>query len=123
MTPELKSLPGFKVVGIEIRTSNAAETNAASAKIPGLWGRFYQEKIPTTIAQAKTDDQRRCHKQHNPFRPQQKLFHYNKLLLGGNSVAIIFSFFNPSKVNFKSSSTLLFLVQQRCGCTFALMEP
>lgn len=55
MAPELKSLPEFKVVGIEIRTSNAAEMNAASAKIPGLWGRFYQEKIPTTIAQAKTD--------------------------------------------------------------------
>lgn len=55
MAPVVKSLPEFKVVGIEIRTSNAAEMNAASAKIPGLWGRFYQEKIPTTIARAKTD--------------------------------------------------------------------
>lgn len=55
MAPEVKSLPEFKVVGIEIRTSNAAEMNAASAKIPGLWGRFYQEKIPTTIARAKAD--------------------------------------------------------------------
>lgn len=55
MTPDLKNLPEFKVVGIEIRTSNAAEMNAASAKIPGLWGRFYQEKIPASIKHAKSD--------------------------------------------------------------------
>lgn len=55
MTPDLKKLPEFKVVGIEVRTSNAAEMNATSAKIPGLWGRFHQEKIPATITRAKTD--------------------------------------------------------------------
>lgn len=55
MAPEVKSLPEFKVVGIEIRTSNAAEMNAASAKIPGLWGRFYQEKIPAGVAHVKSD--------------------------------------------------------------------
>lgn len=55
MAPELKSLPEFKVVGIEVRTSNTAEMNAASAKIPGLWGRFYQEQIPARIKPAKSD--------------------------------------------------------------------
>lgn len=55
MTPELKGLPGFKVVGIEIRTHNAAEMNTTSAKIPGLWGRFYQEKIPASITHGKSD--------------------------------------------------------------------
>lgn len=47
MVPEFKRVSGFKAAGLEIRTSNAAEMNAASAKIPGLWGRFYQEKIPS----------------------------------------------------------------------------
>lgn len=55
MAPELKRMPGFKAVGIEMRTSNATEMNAASAKIPGLWGRFYQEIIPAHIKHAKAD--------------------------------------------------------------------
>lgn len=55
MVPELKSLPEIKVIGIEVRTSNAAEMNAASAKIPELWGRFHQEKIPANIKHAKSD--------------------------------------------------------------------
>ena len=52
MAPELKSVPGFKAAGLEIRTSHAAEMNAASAKIPALWGRFQQEKIQAKIPNA-----------------------------------------------------------------------
>lgn len=55
MSPEFKNLPEFKVVGIEIHTSNATEMNAANAKIPGLWRRFYQEKIPASLKHAKPD--------------------------------------------------------------------
>lgn len=42
-----------KVIGIEARTSNAAEANPAAAKIPALWQRFIQTEgsIPH-----KTDD-------------------------------------------------------------------
>src|ERR1043165_2747761 len=43
----------FRIVGIAERTTNAAETNSATARIPGLWKRFYQEgvleKIPNRL--------------------------------------------------------------------------
>ena len=55
MAPELKRVPGFKAIGIEIRTSNTAEMNTESANIPGLWGRFYQEKIPACIRHGNPD--------------------------------------------------------------------
>ena len=37
-----------KIIGIEARTSNSAETNSQTAKIPTLWQKFFQleEKIP-----------------------------------------------------------------------------
>lgn len=54
MAPEFKSVSAFKAIGIEVRTSNDVEMNTASAKIPELWGRFYQQKIPANITRAKT---------------------------------------------------------------------
>jgi predicted transcriptional regulator YdeE len=41
------------VVGIEVRTKNDLEANAATARIAGLWNRFYQEKVAEKIAHRK----------------------------------------------------------------------
>jgi predicted transcriptional regulator YdeE len=41
------------VVGIEVRTKNALETNSATARIGPLWGRFLQERVSETIAHQK----------------------------------------------------------------------
>jgi hypothetical protein len=45
MKPGLVTHDGAAVVGVEIWTSNADESRLASARIPGLWQRFYAEGI------------------------------------------------------------------------------
>jgi len=45
MTPELVTHPGMTVLGIDVRTSNAAEADAGTARLPALWGRFYGENV------------------------------------------------------------------------------
>ena len=49
MEPKWTNVTEQKVAGIELRTTNQAEMNPSTAKIPSLWGRFYQEKIHAKI--------------------------------------------------------------------------
>lgn len=53
MVPVRTSKPEIHVVGIEMRTKNALEANPATARIAGLWNRFYQEKIAERITHRK----------------------------------------------------------------------
>lgn len=57
MEPKWTNVTERKVAGIEIRTTNQAEMNPSTAKIPSLWGRFYQEEIHAKIP-SKTKDAR-----------------------------------------------------------------
>lgn len=41
------------VAGISVRTANAAEMERATARLPGLWGRFYQDELAATIPGAR----------------------------------------------------------------------
>jgi predicted transcriptional regulator YdeE len=52
--PRLVVYEGATVLGITIVTSNAAEANPADGKIAGLWTRFYQEDVLSTIPGKKT---------------------------------------------------------------------
>jgi len=56
MKPTMVRYEGAVVVGIDIATTNAAESDPARAKIGGLWARFRQEdvlgQIPGKIAPA-----------------------------------------------------------------------
>jgi predicted transcriptional regulator YdeE len=54
MEPQLITAAELKVIGIQIRTTNGAEASPATAKIPGLWGRFFQERIADKIPNRKT---------------------------------------------------------------------
>jgi predicted transcriptional regulator YdeE len=45
MQPELIACPPMVVLGIDVTTSNAAEADSSTAKLPGLWARFYQERV------------------------------------------------------------------------------
>jgi hypothetical protein len=40
--PNLITIGGKNVVGVEVRTSNRAEAVSETSKIPGLWARFFQ---------------------------------------------------------------------------------
>jgi predicted transcriptional regulator YdeE len=53
--PKVITRTEFNVVGIAIRTDNTSEMDPAKAKIPGLWGRFFQEGIPERIPGKKAD--------------------------------------------------------------------
>lgn len=48
MKPNVITREEQKIIGIEARTSNVAEANPQTAKIPALWQKFFQveEKIP-----------------------------------------------------------------------------
>jgi predicted transcriptional regulator YdeE len=50
MEPRVKMDGGMKVIGSEVRTSYSLELDPVTAKIPGLWKRFFEdgleEKIP-----------------------------------------------------------------------------
>ena len=46
MQPARQTLAqGVSIAGITVRTTNAAEFNPATAKIAGLWGRFFAEGL------------------------------------------------------------------------------
>lgn len=51
--PKLITRDAFTVAGIEVRTDNAREMNPATARIAGLWQRFFQENIPGTLPNKK----------------------------------------------------------------------
>ncbi|MDQ6653934.1 MAG: GyrI-like domain-containing protein [Acidobacteriota bacterium] len=46
--PKLVSRDEMKIIGVEARTINRAEADPLTAKIPALWGRFFQfeDRIP-----------------------------------------------------------------------------
>lgn len=48
ITPNVVIREEKKIIGVEARTANAAETNPATAKIPALWQKFFHivESIP-----------------------------------------------------------------------------
>jgi len=56
--PTLKHIDPMLVIGIGVRTTNHAESKKDTAKIPALWGRFFQEnlsgKIPNQIQSSQT---------------------------------------------------------------------
>ena len=43
------------IAGITVRTTNAAEFNPATGKIPGLWGRFFSEGLYDKLPGRLTD--------------------------------------------------------------------
>ena len=49
--PTVTTQPAINAVGIEVRTNNTFELDPSKARIPSLWGRFFQEgtieKIPS----------------------------------------------------------------------------
>jgi predicted transcriptional regulator YdeE len=47
--PEFVTETEIRFIGQAVRTSNQAESNPSSARIPGLWGRFFAENIPGSI--------------------------------------------------------------------------
>ena len=53
MQPKVVEVPGFSVIGIQVRTNNAKET-AVGGVIPGQWEKFFKEgiadKIPNKIS-------------------------------------------------------------------------
>ena len=55
MNPKLITVKQMNVVGLEIRTTNRDEMSPATAKIPGVWGRFHQEGLMERIPGRKSD--------------------------------------------------------------------
>jgi predicted transcriptional regulator YdeE len=53
MEPKLTTLDARIAAGIEVRTTNREEMSPATAKIPGLWRRFYQERLLEKIPSKK----------------------------------------------------------------------
>jgi len=53
MEPNLTARAEMKVIGVEVRTSNEREANPATARIPGLWGRFLEENLMEKIPDRK----------------------------------------------------------------------
>jgi predicted transcriptional regulator YdeE len=51
--PILTTHSAFNAVGIEVRTDNTLEMDPSKAKIPGLWGKFFQEGTPEKIPSKK----------------------------------------------------------------------
>jgi len=47
--PKIVERAGFSVGGIDVRTTNAAEMELATARIPALWERFTYESLPGHI--------------------------------------------------------------------------
>jgi predicted transcriptional regulator YdeE len=47
--PKLATRNAMKVLGLEIRTSNAREADPATAQIPGLWQRVFSQQVPGRI--------------------------------------------------------------------------
>lgn len=55
MNPVVRQVETFRVAGIGVRTSNAAEASAATARLGLLWGRFFSEGIPGKVARRVLD--------------------------------------------------------------------
>ena len=55
MEPKLTTSEAIKVIGIEVGTTNQLEMNPATAKIPGLYARYYQDHIAEKIPHKKKD--------------------------------------------------------------------
>ena len=53
MEPRLTTTKEIKLIGVEVRTTNKQEMDPATGKIPGLWGRFFQEQIAEKIPNKK----------------------------------------------------------------------
>ena len=53
MKPEWLAKPEILLIGIATRTANRDEMAPATAKIPALWGRFFQEGIAERIPNRK----------------------------------------------------------------------
>jgi predicted transcriptional regulator YdeE len=53
--PKLTTSKAIKLIGIEVGTTNQAETNPATAKIPALYGRYYQDHIAEKTPHKKKD--------------------------------------------------------------------
>lgn len=51
--PKLVACEALEVAGIAIRTNNASERDPATARIPGLWKRFFGENIAGQIPNGK----------------------------------------------------------------------
>lgn len=49
MEPQLTVVRAMMVVGLEVRTSNRDEMDRATARIPGIWGRFYRESVTEAV--------------------------------------------------------------------------
>ena len=49
MTPEKTNLGSLNFIGLEIRTTNQAEANPATTRIPAVWQRFFAEGITGQI--------------------------------------------------------------------------
>ncbi|MEZ5648585.1 MAG: effector binding domain-containing protein [Alphaproteobacteria bacterium] len=49
MAPETVHIPHFIVSGLSVHTTNHAEFNPATAKLPGLWGQFFAGGVSDKI--------------------------------------------------------------------------
>jgi predicted transcriptional regulator YdeE len=49
MEPQLVSRSELKLIGIQVRTNNRDEMAPSTARIPGLWGRFFQDRVAERI--------------------------------------------------------------------------
>src|SRR5215469_13443289 len=47
--PELRIRDEFSVIGIGVRTSNAAEMSGSDARIPALWNDYFATAVPARI--------------------------------------------------------------------------
>lgn len=55
MQPTLANISSFSVTGIAVRTRNSDEFNPATAKLPALWGSFFQNGVATRVLNAQAD--------------------------------------------------------------------
>lgn len=55
MEPQPVEIDSFTVVGLTVRTTNADELAPARAAIPGLWGRFFGEKVSEQLGTSPED--------------------------------------------------------------------
>lgn len=55
MEPELVEVRPFTVSGISVRTVNRDEADLATAKLPGLWGRFHSEGVAGKVPGRSSD--------------------------------------------------------------------
>jgi predicted transcriptional regulator YdeE len=53
--PQFIHVPAFLVSGITVRTLNRDEANSETAKLPGLWSRFFSEALAAEIPHALSD--------------------------------------------------------------------